>query len=113
GWTLRDVDLEIPAGTTLAVVGETGAGKTSLAYLLARLYDPQEGAVRIDGIDVRDLSLGSLAGIVGVVSQETYLFHASVRDTLRFARPAAQDAEIEAAARAAQIHELIASLPEG
>jgi ATP-binding cassette, subfamily B, bacterial len=113
GWTLRDIDLDIPAGTTLAVVGETGAGKTSLGYLLARLYDPQEGAVRIDGIDLRELSLHSLAGIVGVVSQETYLFHASVRDNLRFARPDADDAEIEAAARAAQIHDLIASLPDG
>ncbi len=112
-WTLRDVELTIPAGTTLALVGETGAGKTTLAYLLARLYDPQEGAVRIDGIDVRELSLRSLAGIVGVVSQETYLFHASVRENLRFARPDAGDSEIEAAARAAQIHELIASLPEG
>jgi ATP-binding cassette, subfamily B, bacterial len=113
GWTLRDIDLSIPAGTTLAVVGETGAGKTSLAYVLARLYDPQEGAVRIDGIDVRELSLASLAGIVGVVSQETYLFHASVRDNLRFARPSADDREIVAAARAAQIHDLIASLSDG
>ena len=113
GWTLRDVELTIPAGTTLALVGETGAGKTTLAYLLARLYDPQEGAVRIDGIDVRELSLRSLAGIVGVVSQETYLFHASVRENLRFARPDADDSEIEGAARAAQIHDLIASLPEG
>ncbi len=112
-WTLRDIDLTVPAGTTLALVGATGAGKTSLAYLLARLYDPQEGAVRIDGIDVRELSLESLAGIVGVVSQETYLFHASVRDNLRFARPGAGDDEIEAAARAAQIHDLIASLPDG
>jgi len=112
-WTLRDVDLTVPAGTTLALVGETGAGKTTLAYLLARLYDPQEGAVRIDGIDVRELSLRSLAGIVGVVSQETYLFHASVRDNLRFASSNATDVEIEAAAQAAQIHELVASLPEG
>jgi ATP-binding cassette subfamily B protein len=112
-WTLRDVDLTVPAGTTLALVGETGAGKTTLAYLLARLYDPQQGAVLIDGIDVRELSLQSLAGIVGVVSQETYLFHASVRDNLRFARSDATDVEIEAAAQAAQIHELVASLPEG
>ncbi len=112
-WTIRGVDLTVPAGTTLALVGETGAGKTTLAYLLARLYDPQEGAVTIDGIDVRELSLKSLAGIVGVVSQETYLFHASVRDNLRFARPDAGPDEIEAAARAAQIHDLIDSLPEG
>jgi ATP-binding cassette, subfamily B, bacterial len=112
-WTIRDVDLTVPAGTTLALVGETGTGKTTLAYLLARLYDPQAGAVLIDGIDVQDLSLRSLAAIVGVVSQETYLFHASVRDNLRFARPGAGDAEIKAAAQAAQIHELIASLPDG
>ncbi|MGH2966417.1 MAG: ABC transporter ATP-binding protein [Solirubrobacterales bacterium] len=112
-WTLRDIDLTVPAGTTLALVGETGAGKTTLAYLLARLYDPQQGAVRIDGIDVRELSLQSLAGIVGVVSQETYLFHATVRENLRFARSDATDAEIEAAARAAQIHDLVASLPGG
>ncbi len=112
-WSLREVDLTVPAGTTLALVGETGAGKTTLAYLLARLYDPQEGAVRIDGIDVRELSLRSLAGIVGVVSQETYLFHASVRDNLRFARPDADNLEVESAARAAQIHDLVASLPEG
>ena len=80
-WTLRDIDLDGPAGTTLALVGETGSGKTTLAYLLARLYDVEEGAVTIDGIDVRDLSLAGLAGIVGVVSQETYLFHASIATT--------------------------------
>jgi ATP-binding cassette, subfamily B, bacterial len=113
GWTLREVDLEIPAGTTLAVVGETGSGKTTLAYLLARLYEVEQGRVTIDGIDVRDLSHASLASIVGVVSQETYLFHASIADNLRFARPGASDEEIEKAARAAQIHDLIASLPDG
>jgi ATP-binding cassette subfamily B protein len=112
-WTLREVDLEIPAGTTLAVVGETGSGKTTLAYLLARLYEVEQGRVTIDGIDVRDLSHASLASIVGVVSQETYLFHASIADNLRFARPGASDEEIEKAARAAQIHDLITSLPDG
>ena len=111
--TLRGIDLRVPAGTTLALVGETGSGKTTLAYLLARLYDVDEGAVRVDGIDVRELSHNSLAGIVGLVSQETYLFHASVRENLRFARPDATDEEVEDAARAAQIHSLIASLPEG
>ncbi|HLM30612.1 MAG TPA: ABC transporter ATP-binding protein [Solirubrobacterales bacterium] len=110
---LRDVDLTVPPGTTLALVGETGSGKTTLAYLLARLYDVDAGAVRIDGVDVRDLTHASLAAIIGLVSQETYLFHASVRENLRFARPEASDEKIEAAARAAQIHELIASLPEG
>jgi len=112
-WTLRDVDLVVAAGTRTAVVGETGAGKTTLGYLVARLYEPQKGRVTIDGIDVRDASLDSLAATVGVVSQETYLFHAGVRENLRFARPEATDAEIEAAARTARIHNLIASLPDG
>jgi ATP-binding cassette subfamily B protein len=94
-------------------VGETGAGKTTLGYLAARLYEPQEGRVTIDGVDIRDVSLASLARTVGVVSQETYLFHASVRENLRFARPDATDEEIEAAARTARIHDLVASLPDG
>ncbi len=112
-WTLEDVSFTVPVGTTTALVGETGAGKTTLGYLAARLYDVNEGAVRIGGVDVRDLTTASLAGLVGVVSQETYLFHASVRENLRFARPDATDAEIELAADAAQIHELVAGLPEG
>jgi len=112
-WTLRGIDLDVPPGTTLAVVGETGSGKTTLAYLLARLYEVGEGRVTIDGIDVRDLSHASLAAIVGVVSQETYLFHASIADNLRFAKPGATQADLERAARAAQIHGLIAGLPEG
>src|SRR5205823_5143541 len=112
-WTLDAVDLTVPAGTRTAVVGETGSGKTTLGYLVARLYEPERGRVTIDGVDVRDMSLDSLASIVGVVSQETYLFHASVRENLRFAKPDADDEEIEEAARAAQIHDLIASLPDG
>jgi ATP-binding cassette subfamily B protein len=112
-WTLRDINLDIPAGTRTAIVGETGSGKTTLGYLVARLYEPQVGRVTIDGVDVREASLTSLAATVGVVSQETYLFHASVRENLRFARPEATDAEIEAAARTARIHTLIDSLPEG
>jgi ATP-binding cassette, subfamily B, bacterial len=112
-WTLQDINLEVPAGTRTAIVGETGAGKTTLGYLVARLYEPQRGRVTIDRIDVRDLSMQSLASIVGVVSQETYLFHASVRENLRFACPDASDEEIEAAARTARIHDLISSLPEG
>jgi ATP-binding cassette subfamily B protein len=111
--TLRDIDLRVPAGSTLAVVGETGSGKTTLGYLVARLYDPTAGRVTIDGVDVRDATFASLAGTVGLVSQETYLFHASIADNLRFARPEATDAELEAAARAARIHDLIASLPDG
>jgi ATP-binding cassette, subfamily B, bacterial len=112
-WTLEDIDAEVPAGTRTALVGETGSGKTTLAYLVARLYEPERGAVEIDGVDVRDVTLGSLAASVGLVSQETYLFHASIRENLRFACPDASDAQIEDAARAAQIHDLIASLPEG
>ncbi|MGH3002742.1 MAG: ABC transporter ATP-binding protein, partial [Gaiellaceae bacterium] len=112
-WTLEDVSFTVPAGTTTALVGETGSGKTTLGYLAARLYDVAEGSVSIGGVDIRDLSFASLARLVGVVSQETYLFHASVRDNLRFAKPDASDDEIEAAADAAQIHDLIASLPEG
>jgi ATP-binding cassette subfamily B protein len=112
-WTLHDVDLVVPAGTRTAVVGETGAGKTTLGYLVARLYEPQNGRVMIDGIDVRDASFASLAATVGVVSQETYLFHATVRENLRFARPESTDEEIEAAARTARIHDLVASLPDG
>jgi ATP-binding cassette subfamily B protein len=112
-WTLEDISLVVPAGTRTAIVGETGAGKTTVGYLVARLYEPERGRVTIDGVDVRDASLASLAATVGVVSQETYLFHASVRENLRFARPSATDEEIEDAARTARIHDLIASLPEG
>jgi ATP-binding cassette subfamily B protein len=112
-WTLDDIDLVVPAGTRTAIVGETGAGKTTLGYLIARLYEPQVGRVTIDGVDVRDASFTSLAATVGVVSQETYLFHASVRENLRFARPDASDEEIEAAARTARIHDLIVSLAAG
>jgi len=112
-WTLRGVSLVVPAGTRTAVVGETGAGKTTLGYLVARLYEPQEGAITIDGVDVRDATFASLAATIGVVSQETYLFHATVRENLRFARPEATDEEIESAARTARIHDLIASLPLG
>ena len=110
---LAGIDLDVPAGSTLALVGETGSGKTTLGSLVARLYDPTRGAVRIDGTDIRDMRLADLAAIVGVVSQETYLLHTTVRENLRYAKPSATDAEIEDAARAAQIHDLIASLPDG
>jgi ATP-binding cassette subfamily B protein len=112
-WTLRDVSFTVPAGSKTALVGETGSGKTTLGYLAARLYDVDQGRISIAGVDLRDLSFASLASLVGVVSQETYLFHASVRDNLRFAKPDATDEELVAAADAAQIHDLIASLPEG
>ena len=111
--TLIDVSLEVPAGSTLAVVGATGSGKTTLGYLLARLYDADSGSITIDGVDVRDLSLAALSSTVGVVSQDPYLLHASIAENLRFARPDATDDELVRAARAARIHDLIASLPEG
>jgi ATP-binding cassette subfamily B protein len=111
--TLDDIDIRVAPGSYTAIVGETGSGKTTLGYLVARLYDPQAGKVKIDGTDVRDLTFASLSETVGLVSQETYLFHASIRENLAFAKPGATGAEVEAAARVAQIHELIASLPDG
>ncbi|MEU3353856.1 ABC transporter ATP-binding protein [Streptomyces sp. NPDC037389] len=110
---LSGIDLAIPAGGSLAVVGPTGSGKSTLSYLVPRLYDVTGGRVLIDGEDVRDLDFDTLARAVGVVSQETYLFHASVADNLRFAKPDATDEEIRAAAEAAQIHDYVASLPDG
>src|ERR1700761_6392742 len=111
--TLKDIDVTIPAGHSLAIVGETGSGKTTLSYLIPRLYDVTSGSVTIDGVDVRDLAFGTLAEAVGVVSQETYLFHASVAENLRFAKPSATDDEIVAAAKIAQIHDHLMSLPDG
>ena len=111
--TLRDIDVTVPAGHSLAIVGETGSGKTTLSYLIPRLYDVTSGSVTIDGTDVRDMTFDALAAAVGVVSQETYLFHASVADNLRFAKPAATDDELVAAARVAQIHDHLMSLPDG
>ena len=113
GWTLEDVSFRVEAGTTTALVGETGSGKTTLGYLAARLYDVSRGTITIGGVDIRDLSFRALTDLVGVVSQETYLFHESVRENLRFAKPDATDEEIETAAEAARIHHVIAALPEG
>jgi ATP-binding cassette subfamily B protein len=110
---IAGISLDVPAGTSLALVGETGSGKSTLAALIARLYDPSGGRITIDGIDLRDLKLSDLASVVGVVSQETYLLHTTVRENLRYARPSATDEQIEEAARAAQIHDLIAGLPDG
>jgi ATP-binding cassette, subfamily B, bacterial len=111
--TLRGIDVTVPAGRSLAIVGETGSGKTTLSYLIPRLYDATSGSVRIDGTNVRDMSFDALAAAVGVVSQETYLFHASVADNLRFAKPDATDEELVAAGQIAQIHDLLTSLPDG
>ncbi|WP_405813807.1 ABC transporter ATP-binding protein/permease [Streptomyces sp. NBC_01390] len=110
---LDGVDITVPAGGSLAIVGPTGAGKSTLGHLVPRLYDVTGGRVTIDGVDVRDLDFDTLARAVGVVSQETYLFHATVADNLRFAKPDATDEELHAAARAAQIHDHISSLPDG
>jgi ATP-binding cassette, subfamily B, bacterial len=112
-WTIEDVSFRVAAGTTTAIVGETGSGKTTLGYLAARLYDADRGRITIAGTDLRDLSFKALTDLVGVVSQETYLFHATVRENLRFAKPDATDVEIETAARAARIHDVIAALPDG
>lgn len=113
GRTLTGIDITVPAGGSLAVVGPTGSGKSTLSYLVPRLYDVTGGGVTLDGVDVRDLDFDTLARAVGVVSQETYLFHASVAENLRFAKPDATDEELRAAAGAAQIHDHIASLPDG
>jgi ATP-binding cassette, subfamily B, bacterial len=110
---LRDVNMRVEPGQLAALVGPSGAGKTTISYLIPRLYDVTDGAVRIDDHDVRDLTLASVAEICGVVTQESYLFHATVRENLRYARPDATDAEVEQAARAAYIHDPIAELGQG
>jgi ATP-binding cassette subfamily B protein len=110
---LKDVSFKIEPGQLAALVGPTGAGKTTITNLLPRFYDPQLGAVRLDGYDVRDLTLESLGRQVGMVFQDTFLFHASIRDNLLYAKPDATEAEMVAAAKAAYIHDFIASLPEG
>jgi ATP-binding cassette subfamily B protein len=112
-WTLDGVDLEIRPGQLAALVGPSGAGKTTVTYLVPRLYDVQEGSVEIDGLDVRKVTLESLGEAIGVVTQETYLFHDTVRRNLQYGRPDATAEELIAAARAANIHERIAELPEG
>ncbi|GJD34045.1 ABC transporter ATP-binding protein [Methylobacterium aerolatum] len=111
--TIRGVTVDIPPGSHTAIVGATGSGKSTLGYLLARLYDVDAGAVLYDGVDVRDLSLHSLTDILGVVTQDPYLLHASVAENLLFARPDATDADLHAAARTAQLHDLLAALPDG
>ncbi|CAM3787684.1 ABC transporter ATP-binding protein [Smaragdicoccus niigatensis] len=110
---LAGINLTVRAGSTLAIVGETGSGKSTLANLVARLHDPTEGRVMVDGIDIREMALADVASIVGVVSQDTYLLHTTVLENLRYARPDATDAEILRATKAAQVHDLIASLPDG
>ncbi|NAZ87449.1 ABC transporter ATP-binding protein, partial [Kineococcus indalonis] len=111
--TLSGVDLVVPAGTSLAVVGPTGSGKTTLGYLLARLYDVGSGAVLVDGHDVRAVTARSLAAAVGVVTQETFLLHASIAENLRFAAPGATEEDLRRAARTAQVQQVVDALPEG
>jgi ATP-binding cassette subfamily B protein len=110
---LEDLDFEARPGELVALVGPSGSGKTTTTYLIPRLYDVDSGAVEIDGIDVRRIKLASLGRIIGVVTQETYLFHASVRENLLYAKPEATDEELQAAARAAAMHDRIVELPEG
>jgi ATP-binding cassette subfamily B protein len=112
-WTLEDVDLDIRPGQLAALVGPSGAGKTTVTYLVPRLYDVQEGSVEIDGLDVRRIKLESLGEAIGVVTQETYLFHDTVRRNLLYGKPDATEDQLIAAARAANIHDRIAELPEG
>jgi ATP-binding cassette subfamily B protein len=110
---LRVVSFDVEPGQLVALVGPSGAGKTSATYLVARFYDPDRGSVCLDGVDIRELTTESLSKQMGIVFQDTFLFHASVRDNLVYARPEATNEQVEAAARAAQIHEFIASLPDG
>jgi ATP-binding cassette, subfamily B, bacterial len=110
---LHDVAFTIEPGTMLALVGPSGAGKSTIASLVSRLYDVTEGSVRVDGHDVRDLSMASLSGAIGVVPQDPHLFHESIASNLRFARPDATQEQMEAACRGAQIHDVVAALPEG
>jgi ATP-binding cassette subfamily B protein len=112
-WVLRDVSFVAEPGTMTALVGPSGAGKTTLSGLMPRLYDAGSGSVTIDGHDVRDVTLASVAGAVGVVTQDAHLFHDSIAANLRYARPDASDGDLVAACRAARIHDLIASLPDG
>ncbi|MCY4365131.1 MAG: ABC transporter ATP-binding protein [Chloroflexi bacterium] len=112
-WALDGVTFNIKAGQLAAFVGPSGAGKTTISYLIPRLYDATEGAISIDGIDVRQIRQASLAGLIGYVTQESYLFHASIRDNLLYGNPRATQQEVEAAARAAYIHDRIVEFPEG
>ena len=112
-WALDGVDFSVEPGQLAAFVGPSGAGKTTISYLIPRLYDPTDGAVTIDGIDVRQIGLESLAKVIGYVTQESYLFHASLRSNLLYGRPDATQAEIEVATKAARIHDRIMEFPDG
>ena len=113
GFALEGIDFEAEPGELVALVGPSGSGKTTTTYLIPRLYDVDEGAVEIDDLDVRRVTLESLGRVIGFVTQETYLFHSSIRDNLQYAKPDASEAELEAAATAAAIHDRIVELPDG
>jgi len=112
-WALRDISFTIEPGQLVALVGPSGAGKTTTTYMIPRLYDPTEGSVRIDGYDIRDINLNSLAESIGMVTQETYLFYDTIEANLRYARADATQADVVAACKAANIHEFIVSLEDG
>ncbi len=113
GPAVRDLDLELPAGRTTAVVGPTGSGKSTLVRLLLRFYDPDEGRVTVDGHDVRDLDLGDLRRMTGLVSQDVYLFHGTVRENIAYGRPDAPLEDVVSAATVAEIHDFVMTLPAG
>jgi ATP-binding cassette subfamily B protein len=112
-WAVRDLNFEIKPGQLAALVGPSGAGKTTVTYLLPRVYDPTEGRIILDGHDLRQIQMASLAQQIGMVTQETYLFHDTILANLLYAKPDATQTEIEAACRAANIHDFIAGLPDG